>query len=80
MAADFGKMTNGEWNRKRPDQWRERDGKLISCPNVTFAGSSLGKITKRKMKAGQKLTIVPKDNKAFLETDKVTPYVHCRCT
>jgi hypothetical protein len=58
------------------EQWHGRGEERILCPNVTFDNSSPGKMTKRKMK----LTIVPKWHKAFSETDKVAPYVHCRCT
>jgi hypothetical protein len=47
------------------DQWHGRREERILCPNVTFDNSSSGKMTKRKMEAGMKFTIVPKWHKAF---------------
>jgi hypothetical protein len=46
-------------------QWRGRGEERILCPNVTFDNSSSVKMTKRKMEAGMKFTIVPKWHKAF---------------
>ncbi|HEX3857240.1 MAG TPA: hypothetical protein VHY30_08100 [Verrucomicrobiae bacterium] len=43
-------------------------------PTSPFDDSSSDKMTNGSRK---KFTIVPKGNKAFLEIDKVTPYVQC---
>jgi hypothetical protein len=61
--------------------WKTKERGLDECVPHTQSTHRLQiKMTKRLMITEMKLTIVPKWQKAFLETDKVTPYVHCRFT